>query len=44
MAAAAPSAKEYDGSGQSWFKIKEIGPTFSGGTATWDLSGVLFNE
>jgi hypothetical protein len=27
-----------DGSGASWFKIKDIGPTFdASGTATWDL-------
>jgi len=38
MAEATPSAKEYDGSGQNWFKIGEIGPSFSGGQATWDMS------
>ncbi|KAK2760173.1 hypothetical protein FQN54_002240 [Arachnomyces sp. PD_36] len=37
MSAATPSAKEYDGSGE-WFKIAEIGPSFSGGQATWDMS------
>jgi len=26
-----------DGS-TDWFKIKEIGPTFSGGQAKWDMS------
>ncbi|OCL04069.1 lytic polysaccharide monooxygenase [Glonium stellatum] len=30
-------ATKADGS-TPWFKIKEIGPTFSGGSATWDLS------
>ncbi|KAF2495053.1 hypothetical protein BU16DRAFT_509604 [Lophium mytilinum] len=30
-------ASAADGSSQ-WFKVKEIGPTFSGGSATWDLS------
>ncbi|KAI0397967.1 endoglucanase II [Xylariaceae sp. FL0594] len=29
-------AADYDGSGE-WFKIKDIGPTFNGGSATWDL-------
>jgi len=34
----APStASAADGSGSIWYKIKDIGPTFSGGTATWDL-------
>jgi hypothetical protein len=32
----AASAASSDGSGD-WFKIKEIGPNFSGGSATWDL-------
>lgn len=31
------SAAAADGS-SDWFKIKEIGPTFSGGQATWDLA------
>lgn len=31
------TASADDGSGVSWFKIKDIGPTFTGGTATWDL-------
>jgi hypothetical protein len=31
------SAAAADGS-TPWFKIKEIGPTFSGGQATWDMS------
>ncbi|PGH11403.1 hypothetical protein AJ79_04904 [Helicocarpus griseus UAMH5409] len=38
MAKAPGAASEYDGSGQSWFKIKEIGPTFNGGQAEWDMS------
>jgi hypothetical protein len=33
----AASAAAADGSGD-WFKIKEIGPSFSGGQATWDMS------
>ncbi|KAK2783864.1 hypothetical protein FQN53_008926 [Emmonsiellopsis sp. PD_33] len=37
MSKAPGAAAEYDGSGD-WFKIKEIGPTFNGGSATWDLS------
>ena len=36
MSAAPNGAANYDGSG-NWFKIKDIGPTFSGGSATWDL-------
>jgi hypothetical protein len=34
------SAASADGS-TDWFKIKEIGPTFSGGQAKWDMSGKL---
>lgn len=34
------SAAAADGS-SDWVKIKEIGPTFSGGQATWDLKGTL---
>ena len=37
MAKAPGAASEYDGSGESWFKIKEIGPDFSSGQAVWDL-------
>lgn len=33
------SAASADGS-SDWVKIKEIGPTFSGGQATWDLKGM----
>jgi hypothetical protein len=32
------SAAAADGS-SDWFKIKEIGPDFSGGQAKWDMSG-----
>jgi hypothetical protein len=32
------SASDYDGSG-SWFKIKDWGPTFSGGSSSWTMSG-----
>lgn len=31
------TAASADGSGD-WFKIKEIGPSFTGGQAKWDLS------
>ena len=31
------SASAADGS-SDWFKVKEIGPTFSGGQAKWDMS------
>lgn len=34
------SASGADGSAD-WVKIKEIGPTFSGGQATWDLKGTF---
>ncbi|PGH26428.1 hypothetical protein AJ80_01926 [Polytolypa hystricis UAMH7299] len=37
MAKAPGNAADYDGSGQEWFKIKEIGPTFNGGSASWDM-------
>ncbi|KFZ10488.1 hypothetical protein V502_08085 [Pseudogymnoascus sp. VKM F-4520 (FW-2644)] len=37
MAKAPTTADSFDGSGDVWFKIKDIGPTFSGGAATWDL-------
>ncbi|KAI0127227.1 fungal cellulose binding domain-containing protein [Xylariales sp. AK1849] len=37
MSKAPTTAAEYDGSGE-WFKITDIGPTFDGSTATWDLS------
>jgi hypothetical protein len=32
------NAATADGS-TDWFKIKEIGPSFSGGSAKWDMSG-----
>ena len=39
MAKAPAAAKDFDGSGQVWFKILDIGPTFdSSGTATWNLA------
>jgi len=38
MAKAPTTAAEFDGSGQVWFKILDIGPTFTGGNAVWDLS------
>jgi len=38
MAKAPTTAEAFDGSGQVWFKILDIGPTFnSDGTSTWDL-------
>jgi hypothetical protein len=40
MSKAPTTASEYDGSGE-WFKIKDIGPDFSSGTAVWDLARKL---
>ncbi|KAL3425827.1 fungal cellulose binding domain-containing protein [Phlyctema vagabunda] len=37
MAKAPSTAAAFDGSGNVWFKILDIGPTFSNGAATWDL-------
>jgi len=37
MAKAPGAASDFDGSGEVWFKIKDIGPNFSSGTAVWDL-------
>ncbi|KAI1432998.1 endoglucanase II [Xylaria sp. CBS 124048] len=37
MSKAPGAASEYDGSGD-WFKILDIGPDFSTGTAVWDLA------
>ncbi|KAL2256705.1 hypothetical protein VTK26DRAFT_1256 [Humicola hyalothermophila] len=37
MSKAPGAASDYDGSG-GWFKIKDWGPSFSGGSATWTLS------
>ncbi|KAI5799332.1 glycoside hydrolase family 61 protein-like protein [Peziza echinospora] len=35
----APSkAADWDGSGTNWFKIAQVGPTFSGGTSSWPMS------
>ncbi|KAJ8104825.1 hypothetical protein ONZ43_g7672 [Nemania bipapillata] len=36
MSKAPGAAADYDGSGE-WFKIKDFGPTFNGGSATWPL-------
>jgi hypothetical protein len=38
MAKAPTTAAAFDGSGQVWFKILDIGPDFSSGQAVWDLS------
>jgi len=39
MAKAPTTAVAFDGSGQVWFKILDIGPTFAaGGTSTWPLA------
>ncbi|KAH7417659.1 glycosyl hydrolase family 61-domain-containing protein [Cadophora sp. MPI-SDFR-AT-0126] len=39
MAKAPGSAADFDGSGQVWFKILDLGPTFdASGTATWPLA------
>lgn len=37
MAKAPTTAAEFDGSGDVWFKILDIGPTFTSSGATWDL-------
>ncbi|KAI1347881.1 endoglucanase II [Xylaria sp. FL0043] len=37
MSKAPGAAADYDGSGE-WFKIKDFAPTFSGGSATWDMA------
>ncbi|KAI1424273.1 endoglucanase II [Xylaria sp. FL1777] len=37
MSKAPSTAASYDGSGE-WFKIKDFGPTFSGGSSTWPLA------
>ena len=39
MAKAPAAAVDFDGSGEVWFKILDLGPTFSGGQATWPLAG-----
>lgn len=41
MAKAPSTAAAFDGSGTVWFKFLDVGPTFSGSTATWDMSGKL---
>ncbi|PQE28567.1 hypothetical protein CJF32_00005646 [Rutstroemia sp. NJR-2017a WRK4] len=42
MAKAPSTAAAFDGSGKVWFKILDIGPTFSGGQASWDLWRMCF--
>jgi hypothetical protein len=37
MSKAPGSASSYDGSG-AWFKIKDMGPTFSGGSSSWPMT------
>jgi len=37
MAKAPTTAIDFDGSGDVWFKILDIGPDFSSGTAVWNL-------
>jgi hypothetical protein len=37
MAKAPTTAAEFDGSGKVWFKILDIGPTFTNQQASWDL-------
>ena len=41
MAKAPAAAVDFDGSGEVWFKILDLGPTFSGGQATWPLSSTF---
>lgn len=42
MAKAPSSAAAFDGSGQVWFKILDLGPTFdASGTATWPLARMV---
>ncbi|KAK4153148.1 glycosyl hydrolase family 61-domain-containing protein [Chaetomidium leptoderma] len=38
MSKAPGAASNYDGSG-GWFKIKDLGPTISGGSSTWPMAG-----
>jgi hypothetical protein len=38
MAKAPAAAVDFDGSGQVWFKILDLGPTFGSGTVTWPLA------
>ncbi len=42
MAKAPTTAEAFDGSGDVWFKILDIGPKFPGGT--WDLRGAQHSE
>jgi hypothetical protein len=42
MAKAPGAAADFDGSGQVWFKIFDLGPTFdASGVATWNLYRTL---
>ncbi|KAJ5038440.1 uncharacterized protein L3040_007301 [Drepanopeziza brunnea f. sp. 'multigermtubi'] len=38
MAKATSTAAAFDGAGSVWFKILDLGPTFSNGAATWPLA------
>jgi hypothetical protein len=40
MSKAPGAASDYDGSG-GWFKIKDWGPDFSSGMATWTLESTV---
>ena len=42
MAKATTTAAAFDGSGDVWFKILDIGPIFPGGT--WDLKRAFLDE
>jgi hypothetical protein len=42
MAKATTTAAAFDGSGDVWFKILDIGPTFPGGT--WDLKRAYLDQ
>lgn len=35
------TASSWDGSGANWVKIAQVGPTFSGGSATWPMTSML---
>lgn len=41
MAKAPAAAVDFDGSGQVWFKILDLGPTFGSGTVTWPLARIV---
>lgn len=42
MAKAPTTAAEFDGAGEVWFKVKDIGPTFTSSGAQWDLERMHF--